>query len=54
MAATVSLRRRQHDWPRPAYEVWDPARLEDWIGELDRLGVRYCVLTDHTLRTTSR
>jgi len=37
------------DWPRPDYEVWDPARLEDWIDELDRLGVRYCVLTDHTL-----
>lgn len=37
------------DWPRPAYDVWDPARIEDWIDELDAMGVRYCVLTDHLL-----
>ena len=36
-------------WDRPAYEVWDPARIEDWLDKLDALGVHYCVLTDHTL-----
>jgi len=37
------------DWARPAYAVWDPAKIEDWLDELDQLAVRYCVLTDHTL-----
>ena len=38
------------EWDRPAYEVWDPARTEDWLDELDAMGVHYCVLTDHTLQ----
>jgi hypothetical protein len=37
------------EWSRPDYDVWDPAKLEDWIDELDEIGVRYCVLTDHAL-----
>ncbi len=37
------------EWPRPTYTVWDPARIEDWLDELDRMRVRYCVLTDHAL-----
>jgi hypothetical protein len=37
------------EWDRPAYEVWDPSRIEDWLDELDATGVHYCVLTDHTL-----
>lgn len=37
------------DWDRPTYDVWDPAKLEDWLDELDQLKLRYCVLTDHTL-----
>jgi hypothetical protein len=37
------------DWQRPSYDIWDPAKLEDWIDELDAMRVRYCVLTDHTL-----
>jgi DNA adenine methylase-like protein/GNAT domain-containint protein len=37
------------EWDRPPYEVWDPARIEDWLDELDAMGVHYCVLTDHTL-----
>ena len=36
-------------WQSPAYEVWDPERIEDWIDELDAMKVRYCVLTDHKL-----
>jgi hypothetical protein len=36
-------------WDRPSYDVWDPAKLEAWIDELDAMGVRYAVLTDHTL-----
>ena len=37
------------DWPRPSYDVWDPARLEDWIDELRAMRVRYCVLVEHRL-----
>ena len=37
------------DWARPSYDIWDPAKVEDWLDDLDVLGVRYCVLTDHTL-----
>jgi hypothetical protein len=37
------------DWIRPSYDIWDPAKIETWIDELDGLGVHYCVLTDHTL-----
>jgi hypothetical protein len=37
------------DWQRPAYDIWDPTQLESWIDDLDKLGVRYCVLTDHAL-----
>ena len=36
-------------WTRPAYDIWDPAKIEDWLDELDAMRVRYCVLTDHTL-----
>jgi hypothetical protein len=36
-------------WDRPGYDIWDPELIEDWIDELDRMEVRYCVLTDHTL-----
>ena len=36
-------------WAPPAYAVWDPARIEGWLDELDAMRVRYCVLTDHTL-----
>jgi hypothetical protein len=36
-------------WDRPPYDVWDPLKLEDWLDELDTMGVRYCVLTDHEL-----
>ena len=37
------------EWERPSYDIWDPAKIEDWIDELDAMGVRYCVLTDHVL-----
>ncbi len=37
------------DWNRPGYDIWDPAKIEDWLDELDGMGVRYCVLTDHRL-----
>jgi hypothetical protein len=37
------------EWDRPGYEVWEPARIEDWLDELDAMRVHYCVLTDHTL-----
>ena len=37
------------DWERPSYDIWDPAKIEDWIDELDAMRVRYCVLTDHIL-----
>ena len=37
------------DWARPSYDIWDPANLENWLDDLDVLGVRYCVLTDHLL-----
>ena len=37
------------EWDRPAYDIWDPAKIEDWIDELDGMRVRYCVLTDHLL-----
>ena len=37
------------EWDRPAYDIWDPAKIEDWIDELDGMRVRYCVLTDHVL-----
>lgn len=37
------------DWDQPAYDIWDPAKIEDWIDELDGMRVRYCVLTDHVL-----
>jgi hypothetical protein len=37
------------DWARPSYDIWDPAKLEDWLDELDAAEVRYCVLTDHLL-----
>jgi hypothetical protein len=36
-------------WARPAYAIWDPAKIEGWLDELDAMQVRYCVLTDHTL-----
>jgi hypothetical protein len=25
------------EWDRPPYEVWDPARIEDWPDELDAM-----------------
>lgn len=34
------------DWPAPDYGVWDPKNIEEWTLELDRAGVRYCVLSD--------
>lgn len=37
------------EWPAPSYEVWDPKRLEDWLDELDRLQVRWCVIADRAL-----
>jgi len=37
------------EWPAPAYDVWDPGELEAWIAELERLGVRYCVIADRAL-----
>ena len=37
------------EWERPSYDIWDPAKIKDWIDELDAMGVRYCVLTDHVL-----
>ena len=27
------------EWDPPAYEVWDPSRIEDWLDELDTMGV---------------
>ncbi len=36
-------------WERPGYAIWDPAKIEDWLDELDRMGVHYCVLTDRAL-----
>ena len=41
------------DWERPAYDIWDPSMLEDWLDELETMGVRYCVLTDHLLERHS-
>jgi hypothetical protein len=37
------------DWDRPAYRIWNPADLEDWIDELKTTGVRYCVLVERKL-----
>jgi hypothetical protein len=37
------------DWPRPVYDVWDPAHLDGWLGELDDMRGRYCILTDQIL-----
>ena len=23
------------EWERPSYDIWDPAKIDDWIDELD-------------------
>ena len=37
------------EWTEPAYRLWDPAGIEDWIDELRQMRVRYCVLVEHEL-----
>jgi hypothetical protein len=34
------------EWERPAYDIWDPAGIEEWITELANAGARYCVFAD--------
>ena len=37
------------DWPAPGYGVWDPRKFEEWVDELDAMGVRYVVGIDRRL-----
>lgn len=37
------------DWERPAYEVWDPKHLGDWIRSLEERNAAYAVVSDQVL-----
>ena len=37
------------EWTPPSYDIWDPAKIGEWIKSLDDDGLRYCILTDHLI-----